>query len=149
MQDLAAKEKALAGLSSMSSAQIVSASVLQNTASARMFGTPGIAGNAVPMHTMLNSPGGASPVLTVKHELLNPMVRFFLYCEDVYLYVCTCSGDRNYSDGLRGRVGRSCMIFDDLCILLSPSLRSGPNQVLEVNSSHQTAWYIILNFSNC
>lgn len=74
VQDQAAKEKALAGLSSMSSAQIVSASVLQNTASARMFGTPGIAGNAVPMHTMLNSPGGASPVLTVKHELLNPMV---------------------------------------------------------------------------
>lgn len=74
VQDQAAKEKALAGLSSMSSAQIVSASVLQNTASARMFGTPGIAGNAVPMHTMLNSPGGASPVLTVKHELLNPMI---------------------------------------------------------------------------
>ena len=79
IQDQAAKEKALAGLSSMSSAQIVSASVLQNTASARMFGTPGIAGNAVPMHTMLNSPGGASPVLTVKHELLNPMVS--LLCE--------------------------------------------------------------------
>lgn len=60
----------------MSSAQIVSASVLQNTASARMFGTPGIAGNAVPMHTMLNSPGGPqqqgnSPVV-VKHEILNP-----------------------------------------------------------------------------
>lgn len=61
----------------MSSAQIVSASVLQNTASARMFGTPGIAGNAVPMHTMLNSPGAVghqqagSPVV-VKHELLNP-----------------------------------------------------------------------------
>lgn len=77
LQDQAAKEKALAGLSTMSSAQIVSASVLQNTASARMFGTPGIAGNAVPMHTMLNSPGpggpqqGTSPVV-VKHELLNP-----------------------------------------------------------------------------
>ena len=77
LQDQAAKEKALAGLSTMSSAQIVSASVLQNTASARMFGTPGIAGNAVPMHTMLNSPGAVghqqagSPVV-VKHELLNP-----------------------------------------------------------------------------
>ena len=79
IQDQAAKEKALAGLSSMSSAQIVSASVLQNTASARMFGTPGIAGNAVPMHTMLSSPGGASPVLTVKHELLNPMVSVCVY----------------------------------------------------------------------
>ena len=86
MQDQAAKEKALAGLSTMSSAQIVSASVLQNTASARMFGTPGIAGNAVPMHTMLNSPGpggpqqGSSPVV-VKHELLNPagLVGHFCY----------------------------------------------------------------------
>ena len=56
-QDQAQKEKAMAGLSAMSSAQIVSASLLQNTASARMFGTPGVAGNAVPMHTMLNSPG--------------------------------------------------------------------------------------------
>ena len=58
----------------MSSAQIVSASVLQNTAAAMKFGTPGIAGNAVPMHTMLRSPGphhGGSPVV-VKHELLNP-----------------------------------------------------------------------------
>ena len=40
-QDQAARDKALAGLSSMSSAQIVSASILQNTASSRMFGTPG------------------------------------------------------------------------------------------------------------
>ncbi len=60
----------------MSSAQIVSASILQNTASARMFGTPGIAGSAVPMHTMINSPGGTpvqqgNPVV-VKHEILNP-----------------------------------------------------------------------------
>ena len=64
-KDQAAKEKAIAGLSSMSSAQIVSASILQNTASARMLGTPGITGNAVPMHTMLNSPGiepGTSPL---------------------------------------------------------------------------------------
>ena len=57
-QDQAAKEKAMAGLSNMSSAQIVAASVLQYTASSRMFGTPGIAGNALlPMYTMLNSPG--------------------------------------------------------------------------------------------
>ena len=65
LKDQAAKEKAIAGLSSMSSAQIVSASILQNTASARMLGTPGITGNAVPMHTMLNSPGiepGTSPL---------------------------------------------------------------------------------------
>ena len=47
----------MAGLANMSSAQIVAASVLQNTASSRMFGTPGIAGNAEPMHTMLHSPG--------------------------------------------------------------------------------------------
>ena len=47
----------MAGLANMSSAQIVAASVLQNSASSRMFGTPGIAGNAVPMHTMLHSPG--------------------------------------------------------------------------------------------
>ena len=40
----------------MSSVKIVAASVLQNTASSRMFWTPGIAGNAVPKHTMLNSP---------------------------------------------------------------------------------------------
>jgi len=73
IKDQTAKEKAIAGLSSMSSAQIVSASILQNTASARMLGTPGITGNAVPMHTMLSSPGapGGNPVL-VKHELLNP-----------------------------------------------------------------------------
>lgn len=36
----------------------------------------GIAGNAVPMHTMLNSPGaGGAPTsnpVVVKHELLNP-----------------------------------------------------------------------------
>ena len=61
----------------MSSAQIVSASVLQNTASARIFGTPGIAGNAVPMHTMLSPPAASgiqqagSPVV-VKHEIINP-----------------------------------------------------------------------------
>jgi len=41
-----------------------------------MFGTPGIAGSAVPMHTMINSPGGTqvqqgNPVV-VKHEILNP-----------------------------------------------------------------------------
>ena len=77
VQDQAAKEKALAGLSSMSSAQIVSASLLQNTATARsLFGSPGIVGNAVPMHTMLNSPSGGpvqpgNPVV-VKHEILNP-----------------------------------------------------------------------------
>ena len=53
-QDQAAKEKAMAGLSTMSSAQIVSASSLQNAGAHRMFGTPGIAGNAVPMHTMLS-----------------------------------------------------------------------------------------------
>lgn len=45
----------MAGISSMSSAQIVSASAIQNRAN--MFGMPGIAGNAVPMHTMLTSPG--------------------------------------------------------------------------------------------
>lgn len=54
LQDQAAKEKAMAGLSTMSSAQIVSASSLQNAGAHRMFGTPGIAGNAVPMHTMLS-----------------------------------------------------------------------------------------------
>ncbi|XP_064397337.1 transcriptional enhancer factor TEF-1-like isoform X2 [Halichondria panicea] len=72
--DQAARDKALAGLSAMSSAQIVSASILQNTASSRMFGTPGIAGNAVPMHTMLSPPVGApnSNPVVVKHELLNP-----------------------------------------------------------------------------
>ena len=93
LQDQAAKEKALAGLSTMSSAQIVSASVLQNTASARMFGTPGIAGNAVPMHTMLNSPGpgapqqGTSPVV-VKHELLNPagLVRSVVLCWSEFFF---------------------------------------------------------------
>ena len=53
-QDQAAKEKAMAGLATMSSAQIVSASSLQNAGTHRMFGTPGIAGNAVPMHTMLS-----------------------------------------------------------------------------------------------
>ena len=56
-QDQAAKEKAMHSLSTMSSVQIVAASVLQNTQSQKMFRTPGIAGNAVPMHTMLNSPG--------------------------------------------------------------------------------------------
>ncbi len=53
---------------------LVSASLLQNTASVRMFGTPGIAGSALPMHAMLtssNHQGGGSPVV-VKHELLNP-----------------------------------------------------------------------------
>ena len=44
----------MAGLATMSSAQIVSASSLQNAGAHRMFGTPGIAGNAVPMHTMLS-----------------------------------------------------------------------------------------------
>ena len=37
----------MAGLSNMSSVQIVAGSVLQNTSSSLMFGTPGIAGNAV------------------------------------------------------------------------------------------------------
>lgn len=74
----------------MSSAQIVSASVLQNTASARMFGTPGIAGSAMPMHTMLNSPGpgapqqGGSPVV-VKHELLNPTAGLVSV---IIIYIC-------------------------------------------------------------
>ena len=45
----------MAGISSMSSAQIVSASAIHNRTN--MFGTPGITGNAVPMHTMLTSPG--------------------------------------------------------------------------------------------
>ena len=45
----------MAGLATMSSAQIVSASSLQNAGAHRMFGgQPGIAGNAVPMHTMLS-----------------------------------------------------------------------------------------------
>ena len=58
----------------MSSAQIVASSVLQNSASARMFGTPGIASNPIQMHTMLNSPGGhgGNNPLVVKHELVNP-----------------------------------------------------------------------------
>ncbi|CAI8045695.1 Transcriptional enhancer factor TEF-1 [Geodia barretti] len=72
LQDQAAKEKAMAGLSTMSSAQIVSASSLQNAGAHRMFGTPGITGNPIPMHTMLSPTGpGGSPVL-VKHELINP-----------------------------------------------------------------------------
>ena len=76
-QDQAAKEKAIAGLSSMSSAQIVSASILQNTASARMLGTPGITGNAVPMHTMLNSPGiepGTSPLLAINLSIVGAIL---------------------------------------------------------------------------
>ena len=44
----------MAGLSTMSSAQIVSASSLQNAGAHRMFGTPGITGNPIPMHTMLS-----------------------------------------------------------------------------------------------
>eukprot|EP00731_Ephydatia_muelleri_P029742 Em0021g265a len=67
IKDQAAKEKALQGLSTMSSAQIVSASAMTGN---RMFsGTPGITGNAVPMHTMLQGGHGG---LVVKHELLNP-----------------------------------------------------------------------------
>jgi transcriptional enhancer factor len=54
IKDQAAKEKAMAGLSTMSSAQIVSASSLQNAGAHRMFGTPGITGNPIPMHTMLS-----------------------------------------------------------------------------------------------
>lgn len=48
----------MAGISNMSSAQIVSASAIQNRANAAMFGgTPGIAGSAIPMHNILTSPG--------------------------------------------------------------------------------------------
>ena len=56
----------------MSSAQIVSASVLQNAPSARMFGTPGIAGNPIQMHNLLSPPGHGNNPVVVKHELLNP-----------------------------------------------------------------------------
>lgn len=61
----------------MSSAQIVSASALQNAQSIRMFGTPGIAGSAIPMQAMLNSPVSVSPQqaggpVVIKNELLNP-----------------------------------------------------------------------------
>ena len=53
-QDQAAKDKVMLDISTMSSSQIVSASAMQQRAG--MFGTPGITGNAVPMHTMLTSP---------------------------------------------------------------------------------------------
>ena len=42
-------------MSTMSSSQIVSATAMQNRP--HMFGTPGITGNAVPMHAMITSPG--------------------------------------------------------------------------------------------
>lgn len=57
MQDKAAQDKVMAGISNMSSAQIVSASAIHNRPNANMFGTPGIAGNAIPMHAMLATPG--------------------------------------------------------------------------------------------
>ena len=47
----------MAGISNMSSAQIVSASAIHNRANAGLFGTPGIAGSAIPMHNILTSPG--------------------------------------------------------------------------------------------
>jgi len=74
----------MAGLSSMSSAQIVSASAIHNRTNATMFaGTPGIVSSPAPAHTMFSSgqggAAGSSPVL-IKQELaqFNPqMVRNF------------------------------------------------------------------------
>ena len=70
----------MAGLSSMSSAQIVSASAIHNRTNAAMFaGTPGIVSSPAPAHTMFaSSQGGAagtSPVL-IKQELaqFNPQM---------------------------------------------------------------------------
>ena len=61
----------MAGISSMSSAQIVSASAIHNRTN--MFGTPGITGNAVPMHTMLTSPGQYSMHMILYEVISNVM----------------------------------------------------------------------------
>ena len=98
LQDQATKDKAMQGLSNMSSAQIVSASAIHNRTNATMFaGTPGIVSSPAPAHTMFSggqaAAAGGSPVL-IKQELAqftaNPqMVKCHAYTLTYGYMLCT------------------------------------------------------------